>query len=142
MSRSILDTRERRAFVDVLKRVVSSPHLIEGAYEDVLEEHLPRRPPAANGSEDEEEGVQGRAVELAEGPRGGGLFPYQQELVDEATDVVSGPAGSRVGLVALPTGSGKTRVAVTTCLRQFARGCRRMLWVAPTTELLEQALSA
>ena len=53
--------------------------------------------------------------------------------------------GSVAGLIALPTGSGKTRTAMWLCLRVM-QGYRAtndvMIWMAPQKELVDQAASA
>lgn len=64
------------------------------------------------------------------------LFPYQREIVAE---VRNRQAGDLHGLIVMPTGSGKTRTAVTWLVTdQLSRG-RRVLWVTHRQELLEQA---
>lgn len=52
---------------------------------------------------------------------------------------------SVVGLIALPTGSGKTRTAMWLCLRVMQRYATTedvMIWMAPQKELVDQAASA
>ena len=64
------------------------------------------------------------------------LFRYQEELV---SDVLSSLPETR-GLLALPTGAGKTRTALAVCLEGFASGIlQRVVWLAPTVELIDQA---
>lgn len=71
------------------------------------------------------------------------LFDFQADLVELITKLVSDSRADRVGLVSLPTGAGKTRTACTACLRLLASGkVSRVLWVAPSNELLAQAISA
>ncbi|OBF21622.1 hypothetical protein A5725_13600 [Mycobacterium kubicae] len=71
------------------------------------------------------------------------LHPYQQEVVEKLLDVLR-PGGNNRGLVALPTGSGKTRVAVEALIR-YVHKCesdRLFLWIAQSDELCEQAVDA
>jgi|TARA_B100000315_G_C14589301_1_gene594836 superfamily II DNA or RNA helicase len=64
------------------------------------------------------------------------LFRYQSELVSE---VLTGLPGIK-GLLALPTGAGKTRTALAVCMEGFSSGLlRRIVWLAPTVELIDQA---
>ena len=68
------------------------------------------------------------------------LFGYQRELVDTFVAVCSLPRGDNLGLLALPTGAGKTRTAAVALLRMLTNGqAKIVLWLAPTRELLEQA---
>jgi DNA repair protein RadD len=74
-------------------------------------------------------------------PGRGFLFDYQRELVDGMANVVKSEFPENVALVALPTGGGKTRTAVWAILELLGSGViTRPLWLAPTRELLEQAL--
>jgi DNA repair protein RadD len=64
------------------------------------------------------------------------LFGYQEELVSK---VLASLPEVR-GLLALPTGAGKTRTALSVCLEGFYSGTlRRVVWLAPTVELIDQA---
>ena len=64
------------------------------------------------------------------------LFGYQEELVSK---VLTSLPEVR-GLLALPTGAGKTRTALSVCLEGFFSGAlRRVVWLAPTVELIDQA---
>ena len=71
------------------------------------------------------------------------LHGYQSEVVDKLLDVLR-PGGDNRGLVALPTGSGKTRVAVEALIRYVhkAESDPLMLWIAQSDELCEQAVDA
>jgi len=78
-----------------------------------------------------------------ENPGRGFLFNYQHDLVSRIiTTVTSSPPGN-IGLVTLPTGGGKTRTAVWGVLELVRSGhLRRTLWLAPSRELLDQAVMA
>lgn len=68
-------------------------------------------------------------------------FDYQQDLIDQILALHSCASDSRrVALVALPTGAGKTRTMVGAILSLHRENSlRKMLWLAPTKELLNQA---
>ena len=71
------------------------------------------------------------------------LFDYQHDLVDQICSVCLQPPPSNTGLLALPTGSGKTRTAAVALLKLLSTsGTSTVLWLAPTRELLSQALVA
>ena len=64
------------------------------------------------------------------------LFTYQEELVNQvlSTQPIEG------GLLALPTGAGKTRTALAICLEGLANNSLHMIiWLATTMELIDQA---
>jgi superfamily II DNA or RNA helicase len=71
------------------------------------------------------------------------LHPYQSEVVEKLLEVLR-PGGKNRGLVALPTGSGKTRVAVEALIGfvHKADSDPLMLWIAQSDELCEQAVDA
>lgn len=70
------------------------------------------------------------------------LFGYQRELVEAVKGVCCSVRGKNVGLLALPTGAGKTRTAAVALLELLTSGrTRSVLWLAPTRELLEQAVT-
>ena len=70
------------------------------------------------------------------------MFDYQSDLVAQFESVCRSSPRSNVALLALPTGSGKTRTAVVALLRLFTKGhARTALWLAPTRELLSQAVA-
>ena len=113
-----------------------------------LEAHYPgitgdcERDPAAADESDEKD-VEAparlalRGVDLA--PE---MFDYQSDLVAQFESVCQSSPRSNVALLALPTGSGKTRTAVVALLRLFTKGhARTALWLAPTRELLSQAIA-
>lgn len=65
------------------------------------------------------------------------LFDYQEDLVRQtlASEHIN-------GLLALPTGAGKTRTAVAVVLAGLASGrFRHVVWLAPSVELVEQAFT-
>jgi superfamily II DNA or RNA helicase len=67
------------------------------------------------------------------------LFDYQSDLVSQ---VVSDFPDGCEGLLSLPTGGGKTRTAVVTCLDGMAAGfLQNVAWLAPTRELVDQAIA-
>ncbi len=74
------------------------------------------------------------------------LHPYQRRVVDNMRELLQfdGTTLERRGMVSMPTGSGKTRVAVQAIVETiredtFAGG---VLWVADRDELCEQAVEA
>jgi superfamily II DNA or RNA helicase len=71
------------------------------------------------------------------------LHDYQEVVVERLLDVLR-PGGNNRGLVALPTGSGKTRVAVEGLIRYVhkAESDPLILWIAQSDELCEQAVDA
>lgn len=71
------------------------------------------------------------------------LHPYQEEVVAKLLDVLR-PGGNNRGLVALPTGSGKTRVAVEALIAYVHKSQANalLLWIAQSDELCEQAVDA
>ena len=76
-----------------------------------------------------------------------GLHGYQETIVGRVRDMLCGgqtEKGARRGMISMPTGSGKTRVAVEAVVRAmcgdgFGGG---VLWVADRDELCEQAVEA
>lgn len=70
----------------------------------------------------------------------GPLYPFQVELVEQLLGF-SREGNRFVSLLALPTGAGKTRTALSFVLEWFSSSLkpRQVLWFAPTLELLEQA---
>lgn len=69
------------------------------------------------------------------------LHPFQRHIADRVRSLlVSGD--ERRGLLSLPTGAGKTRVAVQSLIEAIADGVVNgpVLWVAQTDELCEQAV--
>lgn len=79
-----------------------------------------------------------RTVSLVRGESKPVLFEYQAELVRAVLEVVE---QSSAALLSLPTGGGKTRTAVSAVLTAMTySGCQRVVWLAPTVELLDQAM--
>jgi superfamily II DNA or RNA helicase len=67
---------------------------------------------------------------------------YQRELIDRVKQLGGGSGPSR-GLVCLPTGAGKTRVAVQALVERATNGLAwPVVWVAQTDELCEQAVQS
>lgn len=64
------------------------------------------------------------------------LFEYQAELAGAACELLA--KGGR-GLLALPTGAGKTRTAIYAAFGAVSGGTERIVWLAPTRELVNQA---
>ena len=66
------------------------------------------------------------------------LFGYQAELSVEMGRVIGGRTRA---LLALPTGAGKTRTAMSALLDAFSGGrCEKVVWLAPSVELIDQAV--
>ena len=73
------------------------------------------------------------------------LHPYQQSAVRNVRNLVSSNGtGPHRGMLSLPTGSGKTRVAVQALVESMRDGELQggILWVADRDELCEQAVEA
>lgn len=72
----------------------------------------------------------------------GPLFDYQQEVVADALRWLS-KGTPRTAMVSMPTGAGKTRTAAWLCRSVIeAEKAQRVLWVAPSVELIRQACDA
>ncbi|HHX48062.1 MAG TPA: DEAD/DEAH box helicase [Brevibacterium sp.] len=87
-----------------------------------------------------------RAAELeVEGPPVlGDLHPYQRRIADKVKGLLAPDSELNRGLVNLPTGAGKTRVAVQALVDHMSEtsGDVRILWLAETDELCEQAVQS
>ena len=75
------------------------------------------------------------------------LHSYQETIRDRVVDMLvrNGEGGDRRGMISLPTGSGKTRVAVQAVVEAMLEGFNGngcVLWVADRDELCEQAVQA
>jgi superfamily II DNA or RNA helicase len=70
------------------------------------------------------------------------LHQYQADTIKAVRLLLSGQGTKRRGLVALPTGSGKTRVAVESIVDHIrdVDGTALVLWIAQSDELCEQAV--
>jgi superfamily II DNA or RNA helicase len=70
------------------------------------------------------------------------LHYYQQQIVDQIHELLFGDDEHPRGLVSLPTGAGKTRVATQALVEALSRRNldSPVLWVAPSDELCEQAV--
>ena len=67
------------------------------------------------------------------------LWPHQSAVIDAAREALR--AGAQSLVLALPTGAGKTRIAVEIVTRTIARG-NRVLWLVHRAELVRQAHGA
>ena len=73
-------------------------------------------------------------------PGRGYLFDYQRDLANQIISTVLQSPPGNVGLLALPTGGGKTRTALWAILELLKQSAiRKTLWLAPARELLDQA---
>ena len=74
------------------------------------------------------------------------LHDYQRRVVDNVRSLIqlNGVLGQNRGMVSMPTGSGKTRVAVQSIVEAIREGDYEggVLWVADRDELCEQAVEA
>lgn len=73
------------------------------------------------------------------------LHDYQEATKSAVVKLLSAPAGSNKGIVQLPTGAGKTRVAVESVSEYLAAISpeeRLIVWIAQSEELCEQAVEA
>lgn len=70
------------------------------------------------------------------------LHDYQQVIGDRIKGLLDPEGELRRGLVPLPTGAGKTRVAVQALIEHMVQSTQsvRIVWVAETEELCEQAV--
>lgn len=72
------------------------------------------------------------------------LHDYQESTSKKIGQLLSGSTTSSRGLVQLPTGAGKTRVAVESVIRDIAASPsqehRLIIWIAQSEELCEQAI--
>ncbi len=64
------------------------------------------------------------------------LFDYQTELAESATKLL---LDRERGLLALPTGAGKTRTAVVAAFKFLVERQSTVVWLSPTRELVNQA---
>ena len=75
----------------------------------------------------------------------GRLHPYQAEIVDEFAPVIALRGVEARAKISLPTGAGKTRVAVEAAVKYVLatdHGSTHVLWVAQTDELCEQGVQS
>ena len=70
------------------------------------------------------------------------LHEYQRKIVDQIRGLLFGADEHPRGLISLPTGAGKTRVATQALVEAFSTGRLEspVLWIAPSDELCEQAV--
>lgn len=89
--------------------------------------------------EDQQRKIQDSIITLRN-PGRGYLFDYQHELADKIIDLAHSQPPQNIGLVALPTGAGKTRTALWAILDLLkGQSITSVLWLAPMRELLDQA---
>ena len=72
----------------------------------------------------------------------GDLHGYQEEIVDALAPIIASRGATARTKVSLPTGAGKTRVAVEAAVKYVLAADmadKYVLWVAQTDELCEQA---
>jgi superfamily II DNA or RNA helicase len=75
----------------------------------------------------------------------GDLHDYQEEIIDELAPIIASRGARARTKVSLPTGAGKTRVAVEAAVKYVLAadaGSKYVLWVAQTDELCEQAVQS
>jgi superfamily II DNA or RNA helicase len=105
--------------------------------------------PAARGKialSQEEDGQVGTIPEFIGLRRWGVVYrplEFQQDIIEGVSARLQ--EGAITGLIALPTGSGKTRTATWLCLREMAKTAEpddAMIWMAPQKELVNQAAEA
>src|SRR5262249_33969211 len=72
------------------------------------------------------------------------LHSYQERIVAEVDGLLASDDEYRRGLISLPTGSGKTRVAVQALVQALVEGRlgSPVLWIAQSDELCEQAVQS
>lgn len=70
------------------------------------------------------------------------LHEYQQKIVDQIHDLLLNADEHPRGLISLPTGAGKTRVAVQALVEALSKKTlgSPVVWIAPSGELCEQAV--
>lgn len=120
----LADDVARQGYLDEIERAESAIHASSDVDEDSAEEPM---------------GLVGLEPVSAESS----LLDYQAELVREIVGLCSRNPPDNIGLVALPTGAGKTRTAVCAILKLVAaNSVGKVLWLAPSRELLEQAVGA
>jgi superfamily II DNA or RNA helicase len=70
------------------------------------------------------------------------LHEYQEKIVDQIRGLLFGADDHPRGLISLPTGAGKTRVAIQALVEALStkRLESPVLWIAPSDELCEQAV--
>ncbi|MBB2890661.1 DEAD/DEAH box helicase [Flexivirga oryzae] len=83
-------------------------------------------------------------IEIEGPPSLGELHQYQMSIGHKIKQLFLATGESNRGLVSLPTGSGKTRVAVQAIVEHMkqTRGNCKVLWIAETDELCEQAVQS
>lgn len=103
---------------------------------------------AESGGKTEEDGdsepqVKEPLVSLEPVRAASALLDYQADLSAKIVALCQRKPPENIGLVALPTGAGKTRTAVCSVIELVVSSkASCVLWLAPSRELLEQAISA
>jgi superfamily II DNA or RNA helicase len=72
------------------------------------------------------------------------LHPFQETVRDRFRELLETAGKTKRAMLSLPTGAGKTRVAVQSLVEHFAEGLidGPVLWIAQSEELCEQAVQA
>jgi len=70
------------------------------------------------------------------------LYPFQQEAIQKLNKIPDSNKPEFSGLLVVPTGGGKTRIAVRWVLKNVIDRNKKVLWIAHRHELLEQAFVA
>ena len=113
---------------------------LEGTYAGITEEFNKERAGRTGAAEHTRIDSRPPRTRLSRGEMVPRLFDYQLELVREFRAVCGLAPPENVGLLALPTGAGKTRTAAMALLELLTEGSvSTVLWLAPTRELLQQA---
>lgn len=131
---------ERRAFVTRrMKRQTRT--LKANALSVFVRAHKERRPVRSRGRQTGSAESRGVRMLCGMGGAPAPLHDYQREAVANLSALTRARSGgSRRGLVVLPTGAGKTRVAVSWALDLLSSDpAWRVLWIAHQEELLSQA---
>lgn len=67
------------------------------------------------------------------------LFPHQEEAIKKLTDFFNDRTRNTSGILSIPTGGGKTFTAVHWILSELKKQDRKVIWLAQSFELLNQA---
>jgi len=106
---------------------------------DSLLDDLTENESAAEEGEDTGLERRARTVSLVRNAERPSFFDYQADLMSRMVHLLQ---SSGTALLSLPTGAGKTRTAIAAVLEgRRVIGDLRVCWLAPTYELLDQALT-